>query len=113
MQTIAPLPRSRAPRPVEMDAGDLPWGYGEDRITAIVRDPDSAYLYWEITDEGIAGARGRLGAGGAGGWCNLRVYDTTGHDFDGTNANDYFDIRVERDERDYFVMIRRPTSAMH
>jgi hypothetical protein len=96
-----------------IDAGELTWSYGEDRITAMVRDPDSAYLYWEITDEGIATARERLGPAGAGGWCNLRVYDTTGRDFNGTNANDYFDIRVERDERDYFVMIRRPTSAMH
>ena len=96
-----------------IDAGELPWAYGEDRITALVRDPDSAYLYWEITDEGIAAARARLGPAGAHGWCNLRVYDTTGRDFDGTNANDYFDIRVDRADREYFVMIRRPTSSMH
>src|SRR5205085_906807 len=88
-------------------------GYGENRITAIVRDPDSAYLYWEITDEGIASARSRLGPAGADGWCNLRVYDTTGRAFDGTNANDYFDIRVDRADREYFLMIRRPTSTMH
>ena len=96
-----------------IDAGELPWGYGEDRITAIVRDPDSAYLYWEVTDEGIASARARLGPAGDHGWCNVRVYDTTGHDFDGTNANDYFDIRVDRSDREYYVMIRRPTSSMH
>ncbi|MCL2449174.1 MAG: DUF4912 domain-containing protein [Polyangiaceae bacterium] len=94
-------------------AGELPWGYGENRITAVARDPDSAYLYWEITDEGIASARSRLGAAGGEGWCNLRIYDTTGHDFDGTNANDYFDIRVDRADREYFLMIRRPTSSMH
>jgi hypothetical protein len=96
-----------------IDTNDLPWGYGEDRVTAIVRDPDSAYLYWEITDPGIATARARLGPAGAGGWPNLRVYDTTGRAFDGTNANDYFDIRVERGDREYFLMIRRPTSTMH
>jgi hypothetical protein len=98
----------------EIDAGDLPWSYGEDRITAIVRDPDSAYLYWELTDEGIASARSRLGAAaGPHGWCNVRVYDTTGRDFDGTNANDYFDIRVDRTDREYYVMIRRPGSSVH
>lgn len=96
-----------------IDAGELPWAYGEDRITAVVRDPDSAYLYWEITDEGIAAARARLGKAGAHGWCNIRVYDTTGRDFDGTNANDYFDIRVDRADREYYLMIRRPTSSMH
>src|SRR5580693_526772 len=96
-----------------IDAGDLPWAYGQDRITAMVRDPDSAYLYWEITDEGIAAARARLGPAGEHGWCNLRIYDTTGTTFDGTNAHDYFDIRVDRADREYFVMIRRPGSSMH
>jgi hypothetical protein len=98
--------------PPVLATGQLPWGYGENRVTAIVRDPDSAYLYWEITDEAIASARDRLGPAGAQGWCNLRVYDTSGRIFDGTNANDYFDIRVDRKDRDYFVMIRRPTSTM-
>jgi hypothetical protein len=96
-----------------LDTGELPWSYGENRVTAIVRDPDSAYLYWEVTDEGLAAARTRLGPAGASGWCNLRVYDTTGRDFDGTNANDYFDIRVDRTDREYFLMIRRPTSTLH
>ena len=49
-----------------LDSGEFPWGYGENRITAIVRDPDSAYLYWEATDEAIAAARARLGPAGAG-----------------------------------------------
>jgi hypothetical protein len=99
--------------PPPLHAGELPWGYGENRITAVARDPDSAFLYWEITDDGIAAARSRLGGAGTDGWCNLRVYDTTGKVFDGTNANDYFDIRVDRADREYFLMIRRPTSSMH
>ena len=97
----------------EIDAGELPWGYGENRITVVVRDPDSAYLYWEIDDEGIAAARSRLGKAGERGWCNLRIYDTTGREFDGTNANDYFDLTVDRADREYYVMIRRPASSMH
>ncbi|HXN33675.1 MAG TPA: DUF4912 domain-containing protein, partial [Polyangiaceae bacterium] len=44
-----------------VDAGELPWSYGDNRVTAVVRDPDSAYLYWEITDDAVAAARGRLG----------------------------------------------------
>jgi hypothetical protein len=99
--------------PVEVDTGDLPWGYGEDRITAMVRDPDSAYLYWEVSDEAIAAARSRLGPAGPAGWVNLRIYDTSGRDFDGTNANDYFDIGVDRNDREHYVMVRRPGSSMH
>jgi hypothetical protein len=97
----------------EIDAGELPWSYGENRITVVVRDPDSAYLYWEIDDEGIATARAGLGVGGERGWCNLRIYDTTGREFDGTNANDYFDLTVDRADREYYLMIRRPASSMH
>ncbi len=97
------------------ESGELPVGIWRVsyRITVIVRDPESAYLYWEMTDVGIAAARSRLGPCGADGWCNLRVYDTTGRSFDGTNANDYFDVRVDRNEREYFLMIRRPASSMH
>ncbi len=97
----------------EIDEGELPWSYGENRITVVVRDPDSAYLYWEIDDEGIAAARARLGAAGERGWCNLRIYDTTGREFDGTNANDYFDLTIDRADREYYLMIRRPASSMH
>lgn len=96
----------------DIDAGDLPWSYGEDRVTALVIDPDSAYVYWELTDEALAGARARLGPAGAHGWCNLRVYDVTGRAFDGTDASSYFDVRVERDDREHFLTLRRPGSQL-
>jgi hypothetical protein len=108
-----PTRTNGAAKPLDVDAGELPWGYGDERITAIVRDPDSAYLYWEITDVGIAAARSRLGGAGDRGWCNLRIYDTTGREFDGTNANDYFDLTVDRADREQYLMIRRPTSSMY
>lgn len=96
-----------------IDAGELPWSYGHNRITILVRSPDSAYLFWEMTDEGLDDARGRLGPAGASGWCCLRIYDTTGRDFDGTNANEYFDINVDRGARDHFLMLKRPGSSFH
>ncbi len=99
--------------PPEFETGQLPWSYGEDRITALVRSPDSIYVYWEITDDAIAAARRRLGAAGEWAWCNLRVYDTTGRDFDGTNAHDYFDLRVERGDREWFLVLRRPAASFH
>ncbi len=97
----------------QLDSASVPWGYGEDRVKALVRSPDSLYLYWEITDLAIDAARKRLGPAGERGWCNLRVYDTTGRDFDGTNANHYFDIPVDRGARERFLMIHRPTSVVH
>ncbi len=89
-----------------IDGAMLPQGYGRDRVTVIVRDPDSAYVYWEITDESIDAARRALGASKAS--CNLRVYDTTGRLFDGSNANELFDVAVQRTDREYFLFIQRP-----
>ncbi len=99
--------------PPPYETGELPWGYGDDRITALVRSPDSLYVYWEITDDAIARAKKNLGPAGAHGWCNLRVYDTTAREFDGTNANSYFDVTVDRGARDYFFELRKPTAAFH
>ncbi len=97
------------PRPEEQPARQtIPWGYGEDRVTALLVDPDRLYVYWEVTDEAIAAARERLGTGGASAWLNLRVYDVTGRIFDGTNARSYFDHRVERHDRQWFFTLARP-----
>ncbi|MCU0692287.1 MAG: DUF4912 domain-containing protein, partial [Polyangiaceae bacterium] len=97
----------------QLPVDDIPWGYGEDRVTALARDPDWLYVYWEITDEGLADARRRLGRCGADAWCSLRVYDTTHRVFDGTNANSYVDIAIDRTSRDWFVHVGKPQSSCH
>ena len=52
-----------------------------------------------------------LGPGGKDAWLNLRIYDTTGRIFDGTNAHGSFDIKVERSDRQWFVHIGKPAST--
>ena len=89
----------------------IPWGYGQDRVTAMVVDPDRLFVYWEVTDDALARGRKELGKGGAGAWLNLRVYDVTGRLFDGTNAHSYFDHKVERGDRQWFFDINKPTSS--
>jgi hypothetical protein len=96
---------------VEALPANIPWGYGVDRVTAMAVDPRRLYVYWEVTDAAIAAARRALGAGGAGAWLNLRVYDITGRLFDGTNAHSYFDEGVSRDDRQWFFEIGKPTST--
>jgi hypothetical protein len=90
---------------------NIPWGYGQNRVTGMVVDPERLYVYWEVTDDGVAGARKALGRGGETAWLNLRVYDITGRLFDGTNAHTYFDHRVERHDRQWFFAINKPTSS--
>lgn len=86
----------------------IPWSYGQDRVTAIVIDPERLFVYWEVTDEAIDRARAGLGPGGRESWLDLRVYDVTGRLFDGTNAHGYTDTRVERSDRQWFFTVGRP-----
>jgi hypothetical protein len=90
----------------------IPWGYGHDRVTAMVVDPERLFVYWEATDDGIERARAGLGPGGPSAWLSLRVYDVTGRIFDGTNAHGYFDQRVERTDRQWFFTINKASSTV-
>jgi hypothetical protein len=87
----------------------IPWGYDKNRVTASCVDPRRLFVYWEIREDALASARARLN--GSAVWLNLRVYDTTERLFDGTNANSYFDQRVERHDRQWFFEIDKPSST--
>lgn len=100
-------PAGKSEKPVS----HIPWGYGQDRLVAAAVDPDRLYVYWEVTDAAIERARAGLGPGGAGAWLNLRIHDTTGLIFDGTNAHGTLDQRVERSDRQWFFEIGKPTST--
>lgn len=89
----------------------IPWSYGQDRVTAAAVDPDRLYVYWEVTDDGMERAAASLGPAGREAWLHLRVYDTTGLLFDGTNAHSHFDHRVGRSDRQWFFELSRPTSS--
>ena len=110
-----------APFPGKFDLGpdsqeeptphNIPWSYGQNRVTAMVVDPDKMFVYWECTDAAIDSARRGLGGAGQDAWLNLRIYDITGRLFDGTNAHSYFDHRVDRTDRQWFFQIGKPTSV--
>jgi hypothetical protein len=91
--------------------GDIPWGYGENRITAMARDPHWIFAYWEITDQGISAARAKIGDPSAG--CALRVYDTTHRLFDGLNAHSYSDVDMDRKTNGYYLRVGRPPAVFH
>lgn len=92
-------------------AQTIPWGYGRDRVTAMAVDPDRLFVYWEVTDDAIAGARAQLATAAIGALV-LRVHDVTGLLFDGDNAHHSFDLEVGRAERQRFHWIGRPTSTV-
>jgi len=72
----------------------LPDRYGDMRLIAMARDPFKLYIYWELDGGGVERARAKLG----GDWPVLswvmRVFDVTGVEFNGANANRHFDVDV-------------------
>jgi hypothetical protein len=63
----------------------LPSEYGENGITLMTVDPNKLFTFWEVREDTLAIYTGNL---------TVRLYDVTGVDFDGTNANSYYDITV-------------------
>jgi hypothetical protein len=91
--------------------GNIPWGYGDVRIVGMARDPQWACAYWEISDESIAEAHEKLKDPQAG--LSLRVYDTTGRDFNGLNAHLHWDLGVDRNTTVFHMKIGKPAATIH
>jgi hypothetical protein len=90
---------------------DLPLSYDEDRIALLVRDPYWVHVYWDITRKTLARAQDALGERWHEARSILRVYDVTGVDFDGTNANSYFDIEITGGASNWYVNVHVPNRA--
>jgi len=106
---ITRRPQARAPE-AQAQIEVVPWGYGIDRVRAMPVDPERLFAYWEITDEALERARADLGDENSDASLILRVHDTTGRLFDGTNAHHHFDHEIARDDRQWFFQINRPGS---
>lgn len=74
---------------------ELPRSYGVNRLVLMVRDPYWLYAYWEITATRMEQISSRHGSRA---WDDskavLRVYDVTGINFNGKNANSFFDCSL-------------------
>ncbi len=87
---------------------DLPQGYGDTKIVAMVRDPYWLFVYWEINHDkrrelGMLGADTRR--------LVLRVWDVTGVSFNGFNANDHFDVDVNDITNNWYLQMPTPDKS--
>ncbi len=75
---LATAPAAEPPAPPPLPPLEplppLPDAFGEDRLVLLARDPESAFLYWEITPDGVSRARAALGASAARAGLILRLY---------------------------------------
>jgi hypothetical protein len=100
----APVKEQRPSSPYE----DLPYGYGEEKIALMVRDPYLVHAYWEVTPARIEREKAWFG------WNSklaVRIYDVTGIQFDGRNALGYFDQEVFERLGSWYFDVGRPSHS--
>ncbi|MEW6107812.1 MAG: DUF4912 domain-containing protein [Nitrospirota bacterium] len=65
---------------------ELPEEFGENELFITAVDPHYVFVSWEINKDDISKGEGDL---------NIRTYDVTGIEFDGSNSNRILDIRIK------------------
>ncbi|MCX5680427.1 MAG: DUF4912 domain-containing protein [Candidatus Omnitrophica bacterium] len=87
----------------------FPSGYGDNKIVLLVRDPWWIFAYWEIRKEKTDEITRKISD--SGDECEksiLRVYDVTGVNFNGHNANSYFDIELKGLASTWYINVSSP-----
>lgn len=97
--------RKSASRPLLANEYELPSYNTVTRITLIAKDPFWIYAYWEIAESSIEVVKRRLGGSLDGTRFVVRMYDVTYKDFNGFNANHWFDIEVGRYSNNWYISL--------
>jgi hypothetical protein len=76
----APAASAPPPGPTEpmwmLDLEEPPETYGVDEVEVLYKDPYWIFVYWEVTERGLDGARAQLGQSAAGARLVLRLFTT-------------------------------------
>jgi hypothetical protein len=88
---------------------NFPSGYGDNKIVLLVRDPWWMFSYWEIKKEKENEVFEKISSSGdERAKSILRVYDVTGINFNGHNANSYFDIELANMASTWYINAGSP-----
>lgn len=96
---------------IEEEIRELPSAYGETMLILMVIDPLHLHACWEIASQTWEKIKSGLGEGFDNARKVLRVYDVSYINFDGTNANSYFDIYVG-DANNWYINIWSPIKSL-
>ncbi len=93
-QDYAPVEKPQIRRKPFVDNYELPANYNTTGVTLMARDPHWIHAYWEVAPSTMEAMRKSLGSELDRSTHTLRMYDVTYKDFNGNNANHWFDINV-------------------
>lgn len=88
--------------------GDLPQGYGVDRLVLLVRDPFWLHAYWELTPATIERAAAALGTEWHTSRPALRLVDVAGGDTTPTSETILRDIPINDQARNWYIEVGNP-----
>jgi uncharacterized protein len=74
------------------ELGELPWAYGDGRLVALIRDPQTIYVYWDLSQQQIEQAFGGLGTARA----NLKLWNSRASEL-------LREVEVHLDSRGWYV----------
>src|SRR6267378_7810378 len=74
------------------ELGELPWSYGDGRLVALIRDPQTIYVYWDLSQQQIEQAFGGLGSARA----SLKLWNVRGNEL-------IREVEVHLDARGWYV----------
>jgi hypothetical protein len=90
---------------ISVNEYELPSYNAVSRITLITKDPSWIYAYWEIAESSVEDVKRQLGGNLDGTRFVVRMYDVTYKDFNGFNANHWFDIEVGRHSTNWYISL--------
>jgi len=109
-QAAPRLQSSRKPvSPRYFFKNDIPKSYNETYFNAIVRDAQSIFVYWELSDELQESVKKAMGDKAYEASKRiLRVLDVTDIEYDGTNAWSSFDIDISPTANNWYINVSQP-----
>jgi len=87
---------------------ELPGAYGRDRMVLMVRDPWWLFTFWEVRPETVDRIKNELKDDFYKAQRVLRVYDVTNINFNGNNANKFFDININEFASSWYIESAAP-----
>jgi len=74
-----------------LETGDLPYCYDINRIVVLPVDPTFAFIYWEVREDTLNSMLDQFGYNSK---LTIRIYDVTNVEFNGLNANEWWDVEA-------------------
>ncbi|MFA5388396.1 MAG: DUF4912 domain-containing protein [Candidatus Omnitrophota bacterium] len=95
----------RGPARIALNEYELPSYDTATKITLIAKDPFWLYAYWDIAESSIEDVKRQLGGNLDGTKFIVRMYDVTYKNFNGFNANHWFDIEMGRHSSNWYISL--------